>query len=219
MSTIKRTFVFVVPLVTCIGAMVAWTNASQADAPPEEETFPLGTHDLLPHPGPDRHVAYGRVDPDELIEQPIAYSHMLHAGTLEIQCEYCHSMARRSIHAGVPPTETCMNCHEMVDKTGRPELEKLAGYWEREENIPWVKVHDLPDFVHFSHKRHVRGGVDCTECHGDVQGSMTVAQRVSPLNMGWCLDCHKNNTLVDDNYGAQAELRRAELKDCYTCHK
>lgn len=219
MSTIKRTLMFVVPVVASISVMAALHNTVRADAPAEEEAFPQGTHDLFPMPGPDRHVAYGRVDPDELIEQPIDYSHMLHAGTLEIQCEYCHSMARRSIHAGVPPTETCMNCHAMIDATDRPELEKLKGYWQRGEAIPWVKVHDLPDFVYFSHKRHVRAGVTCQECHGEVQTDMTVAQRVNSLNMGWCLDCHKNHPSVNENYGAQAELRRAEMKDCYTCHK
>ncbi len=219
MSTLKRTLAFATPLALVLGALATWNATSLADAPGSDETFKIVSHDLLPHPGPDRHVAYGRVDPDELLEQPIAYSHKLHAGDLQIDCQYCHSMARRSIHAGVPPTQTCMNCHAMIDTTDRPELVKLKEYWDKGEPIPWMKVHDLPDFVYFSHKRHIRGGLDCTECHGDVAGTMTQAQRVKPLNMGWCLDCHKNHKAVDDNYGAQAELRRAELKDCYTCHK
>ena len=218
MSKIKRTLLLTVPVLASFGAMALWTNLGHADAPADEEAFPLETHDLLPHPS-GRHVAYGRVDENELIEQPIAYSHIMHAGTLQIDCEYCHFNARRSIHAGVPSTETCMNCHKMVDSTGRPELEKLKGYWERQEEIPWVKVHDLPDYVYFSHKRHVKAGVTCQECHGQVQDTMTVAQRVSPLNMGWCLECHKTHPSVNENYGAQAELRRAEMKDCYTCHK
>ncbi|MCK6508014.1 cytochrome c family protein [Myxococcota bacterium] len=219
MSTFKRTILLAVPAVATFGAMAAWTNLGHADAPADTgEAFPLATHDLLPHPS-GRHVAFGRVDENEVLEQPIAYSHMLHAGTLQIDCEYCHSNARRSIHAGVPSTETCMNCHKMIDTTGRPELDKLKGYWERQEEIPWMKVHDLPDFVYFSHKRHVRAGVACQECHGQVQDVMTVAQRVAPLNMGWCLECHKTHPSVNENYGAQAELRRAEMKDCYTCHK
>lgn len=219
MSTIKRTILLAVPAVAAFSAMALWTNLGHADAPADTgEAFPLATHDLLPHPS-GRHVAYGRVDESEVLEQPIAYSHMLHAGTLQIQCEYCHSNARRSIHAGVPSTETCMNCHKMIDTTDRPELEKLKGYWERQEEIPWMKVHDLPDYVYFSHKRHVRAGVACQECHGQVQDVMTVAQRVAPLNMGWCLECHKTHPSVNENYGAQAELRRAEMKDCYTCHK
>jgi len=218
MSKIKRILVFSAPLVATAAAIVLWQGPVRADAPDTEEAFPTATHDLLPHPT-DRHVAYGRVEPDFVQAQPIAYSHMMHAGTLQIQCEYCHSMARRSIHAGVPPTQTCMNCHAMIDTTGRPELEKLKGYWERKEEIPWVKVNDLPDFVYFAHKRHVQAGVACQECHGQVQDVMTVDQRVKPLNMGWCLDCHKTHPSVDEHYGAQAELRRAELKDCYTCHK
>lgn len=218
MSHLKRTLMLAAPVLVSLGAMAFWNNQVQADSPVEDEAFPLATHDLLPHPS-GRHVAYGRVDPNEIIEQPIAYSHMLHAGTLNIQCEYCHSMARKSVHAGVPPTETCMGCHKVVDSTDRPELEKLKGYWEREEEIPWVKVHDLPDWVYFSHKRHVTAGVQCEECHGQVKETMTVGQRVSPLNMGWCLECHKTHPSVDENYGAQAELRRAEMKDCYTCHK
>lgn len=219
MSKIKRTLVLSAPVLASFAAMAVWTDQGHADAPVDTaEAFPMDAHDLLPHPA-GRHVAYGRVDADELLEQPIAYSHMLHAGTLQIDCEYCHANARRSIHAGVPSTETCMNCHKMVDSTDRPELVKLNGYWERQEEIPWMKVHDLPDYVYFSHKRHVKAGVQCEECHGDVKGTMTVAQRVESLNMGWCLECHKTHPTVNENYGAQAELRRAEMKDCYTCHK
>jgi hypothetical protein len=112
-----------------------------------------------------------------------------------------------------------MNCHKVIPSDDRPELEKLKEYYASGEPIPWQKVHDLPDFVHFSHKRHVRGGVRCQECHGEVQDEMTVAYRVNTLQMGWCLDCHKDHPTVDENYGASAELRRAELKDCLTCHK
>ena len=144
---------------------------------------------------------------------------MLHAGELKIECEYCHSSARRSIHAGVPETGTCMNCHQAISTEGRPELVKLVDYYESGKPIPWQKVHDLPDFVHFSHKRHVKGGVACQECHGEVQNEMTVAYRVNTLEMGWCLNCHRDHPKVDENYGAQAALRRAELKDCLTCHK
>jgi hypothetical protein len=203
-----------------------------AEDPSLDEVFPKGIHYLLPPPvpslggllsDPDREyseerVAYGAVS-TEVLEQPIAYSHMLHAGTLQIDCQYCHFNARRSAHAGVPPTETCMNCHKMVDSTDRPELEKLKKFYESGQPIPWNKVHDLPDFVYFSHKRHVRGGLECQECHGQVQDEMTVAYRVSELTMGWCLDCHENHPNVDENYGADAEMRRAELKDCWTCHK
>ena len=185
--------------------------------PNKDELFPLRPYDLIP----DRkgQVAYGEVERATVLDQPIAYSHKLHAGKLQIQCEYCHTGARRSIHAGIPETGTCMNCHKVIDSTDRPELEKLKAFYDSGEPIPWNKVHDLPDFVYFSHKRHVRGGVRCQECHGEVQDEMTVAYRVNTLQMGWCLDCHSEHPKVDENYGANAELRRAELKDCYTCHK
>jgi hypothetical protein len=185
--------------------------------PTKDELFPLKPYGLIPKL--EGQVAYGAVERAGVLEQPIAYSHKLHAGKLEIACEYCHTGARRSIHAGVPETGTCMNCHKVIPSDDRPELEKLKEYYASGEPIPWQKVHDLPDFVHFSHKRHVRGGVSCQECHGEVQDEMTVAYRVNTLQMGWCLDCHKDHPTVDENYGASAELRRAELKDCLTCHK
>jgi len=210
-------------------AIITAHNKVQANESPDEEAFPRELHYLVPPPVPflsdphrsvdTEHVAYGAVDPNEELQQPIAYSHMLHAGELQISCEYCHSGARRSIHAGVPATSVCMNCHELIPSTGRPELEKLKAYVDNDEVIPWIKVHDLPDFVHFSHKRHVQGGVACQECHGEVQEDMTVARRVGELTMGWCLDCHENHPSVNENYGASAELRRAEMKDCWTCHK
>jgi hypothetical protein len=185
--------------------------------PSQDELFPLQPYALIPDL--DGQVAYGSVENAEVLEQPIAYSHKLHAGELQIACEYCHSGARRSIHAGVPETGTCMNCHKVIPSKDRPELEKLKEFYDSGKPIPWQKVHDLPDFVYFSHKRHVRGGVECQECHGEVQDEMTVAYRVNTLEMGWCLDCHRDHPKVDENYGASAELRRAELKDCLTCHK
>jgi hypothetical protein len=121
-----------------------------------------------------------------------------------------------------------MNCHAetKVDSTDRPELEKLKNYFKEGTEIPWVKVHDLPDFVHFSHKRHVKAGVLCQECHGEVQDDMTVGRRVSELTMGWCLDCHETHPSIPDNYCNDdeptcdaAELRRTEIKDCWNCHK
>lgn len=81
-------------------------------------------------------------------EQPIHFSHKIHAGENEIHCQYCHLYARRSIVAGVPSVQTCMNCHKLIRKE-KPEIQKLLEYWEKKEPIPWVKVYDLPDFVHF----------------------------------------------------------------------
>lgn len=124
-------------------------------------------------------------------DQPINFSHKLHAGDKQIPCQYCHSAARRSIVAGIPPVNTCMGCHQFV-KTDSPEIKKIAAKWEANEPIEWTKVHDLPDFVRFTHKRHIAAGLDCKECHGDV-ASMTTAKQVAPLQMGWCIDCHVNN--------------------------
>jgi len=174
-------------------------------------------------------------------EQPIEFPHFRHVTELGMQCEYCHTTARRSIHGGVPETQTCVNCHQMIASVkDKPEIQKVLDYYERGEPIPWKKVHDLPDFVHFSHQRHVQGGVNCTECHGQVglQGQVKtwsavdehgvayektgipqVMVRETTLQMGWCLDCHASHPSIDTNYGEKADLRRAELKDCWTCHK
>ncbi len=226
-SRSKRLLLLAVPVA--VAASVALISQSgHAEDPAADEDFPKGLKYLLPPPvpllsNPDRdydneHVAFGAIEL-EVHEQPIQYSHMLHAGELEIDCQYCHTGARRSIHAGVPTTQTCMNCHKVVNSSGRPELEKLKEFYDSGKPIPWIKVYDLPDFVYFSHKRHVLGGLACQECHGEVQDDMTVVYRVSELTMGWCLECHEDHPAVDENYGAEAENRRAELKDCWTCHK
>ena len=93
-------------------------------------------------------------------EQPIAFSHKVHAGENQIPCMYCHTQARRSISAGVPSVSKCVGCHNEV-ATDRPQIRSLLNYYENEEPIPWIKVHDLPDFVHFTHKRHVQAGIEC----------------------------------------------------------
>jgi len=197
-------------------------NAEDAEASAEEaseETFTIGMKNLLPPELFDRNLVVTVGQPlDEAIEQPIAFTHERHVKTLGMDCNYCHSNARKGVHAGVPATSVCMGCHALVDTTDRPELVKLKEYWDKGEVIPWKKVHDLPDYVYFSHKRHVVAGLDCQECHGEVQ-NMTVNERVAPLNMGWCLDCHAQHESITENYGTKAELRRAELKDCWTCHK
>lgn len=211
-----------IALIPAAAALLLAANAcDKAEAEPNEaELFPQEYHDLLPIT--EGQVATGMTS-TEALEQPIAFSHQIHAGNLKMECEYCHSVARKSIHAGVPPTQTCMNCHTYVKRRvgqeeDSPEIAKIVEYWEKGEPIPWQKVHDLPDYVHFEHKRHVKAGLECQECHGQVQ-TMTVAVRESNLQMGWCLDCHATHPSIDENYGESADLRRAELKDCWTCHK
>jgi len=137
-------------------------------------------------------------------EQPIAFSHRIHAGDNQIPCLYCHVQARRSISAGVPSVSKCMGCHTDV-ATDRPQIRILADYWETKQPIPWIKVHDLPDFVHFTHKRHVAAGIECQTCHGAVE-TMDVVSREAPLKMGQCLTCHRDNEV---EHGT----------DCWTCHK
>jgi menaquinone reductase, multiheme cytochrome c subunit len=122
--------------------------------------------------------------------QPVAYSHKLHAGNLGIDCRYCHSTVEFSAHAPIPSSETCMNCHTRV-KAQSPLLQVVRESYANGKPIPWVKVHRLPDFVYFSHEAHLSAGVSCVSCHGRVDQMQEIRQ-VSPLNMAWCLDCHRN---------------------------
>ncbi|NNF06297.1 MAG: cytochrome c3 family protein [Candidatus Eisenbacteria bacterium] len=122
-------------------------------------------------------------------EQPIPYSHKLHAGELGIDCRYCHTGAEQGPHAGVPPTETCMNCHTQV-LADSPHIMKLAESYETGKPIEWVQIHRVPDFVYFDHSVHVNQGVGCVDCHGRIDHMEVVAQE-EPLSMGWCLDCHR----------------------------
>lgn len=137
-------------------------------------------------------------------EQPIDFSHRIHAGDFEIPCEYCHSQARRSPVAGVPSVNRCVGCHNVV-ATDRPQIREVLNYFENREPIPWIKVHDLPDFVYFPHKRHVQAGVECQTCHGPVE-TMERVTRMAPTKMGLCLDCHREQAV---EHGT----------DCWTCHK
>ena len=133
--------------------------------------------------------------------QPIAFSHARHVRQAGIDCQFCHAYARRGPVAGIPSVERCVGCHRSI-LTERPEIMKLLDYWQEETPIPWIRIHDLPDYVRFSHKAHVRSGVDCAACHGDV-AHMDVAVQVESLSMGWCLDCH---------------TARGASRDCLVCH-
>ena len=133
--------------------------------------------------------------------QPIDFSHHHHVTEIGLDCQMCHVYARRSQVAGIPSVQRCAGCHGQV-LTDAPEIRRLIEFWENKEPIPWVRVHDLPDYVRFSHKRHVRAGVNCAECHGDV-GQMENAVQVESLTMGWCLNCHQE---------------REASRDCLICH-
>lgn len=131
-------------------------------------------------------------------EQPIAYSHKLHAGLLGMDCRYCHRLVEDGPNATVPDADTCMGCHSKI-KQGSQKLELLrenynngdAGFAADNQPIPWIKVHMLPDFAYFSHAVHVRAGVGCVSCHGRVD-QMEIVRQVEPMSMGWCLDCHRD---------------------------
>ena len=139
-------------------------------------------------------------------EQPIAYSHRTHVEA-GVQCLYCHTSALRSEIAGIPSVQKCMGCHVVI-ATDRDAIRTLAGYWERGEPIPWVRVSRQPEFVYFNHQAHLNAGENCETCHGDV-GRMTVTRPVVKMDMGWCLDCHMK----------QPENKVTHLADCLTCHK
>lgn len=159
-------------------------------------------------------------------EQPIPYSHKLHAGTLKIDCKYCHSDVEKSRHAGVPPLGVCMNCHSVV-KTESPYVQKMKKHFDEGKPIEWVRIHELPDFTYFPHKRHVAKGLACQTCHGPIQEMERVYQ-FAPLTMGWCMDCHRGVTTPKN----VATRIRSEAKDprdalppghvaavnCTTCH-
>jgi len=122
--------------------------------------------------------------------QPVPYSHKLHAGDIGMDCYYCHFTANKSGHAAVPPTEVCMNCHTRV-KPNSPRLEKVRDSYATGKPVEWVRVHRVPDFVFFNHQAHVTAGVSCISCHGRVDQMVEVRQ-VEPLNMKFCLDCHRD---------------------------
>ena len=122
--------------------------------------------------------------------QPVPYSHALHAGQLGIDCRYCHSNVEKSGVANLPTAQTCMNCHNQVKKDS-PLLAVVRHSFETGEPVPWVKIHQTPDYVYFNHAVHVNRGVSCWECHGQIN-EMEVVAHAKPLSMGFCLDCHRN---------------------------
>lgn len=155
--------------------------------------------------------------------QPVAYSHAKHAGQLGIPCLYCHYGAQRSDVAGVPAVSVCMNCHNAVKRVAgaaqdSPEIARLAAYWETRTSsapvsIPWIRIHQLPDFVHFSHRAHVADNLQCQECHGPVQ-TMERMRQASSLSMGWCVSCHRT-----EGGKAPTHWKRAGGPlDCAACH-
>jgi hypothetical protein len=186
---------------------------------------------------PDNQQGYAPV-------QPIAYSHRLHAGELGIDCQFCHTAAAHSRHAGIPSTDICMKCHKYVtssfgvlqqemqqadEEQRKPEtvisdeLRKLydtLGLDDPQQSfsdasaqsIPWIRVHNLPDYVYFDHRAHEAAGVTCQKCHGPVE-SMERVRQFETLSMGWCVNCHREATAA----GINGKRVHASI-DCAVCH-
>ena len=181
-------------------------------------------------------------------EQPIAFSHKLHAGENGVDCNYCHSGARHSKSAGVPSANVCMNCHTYINEgkseEGTQEISKIyaaigfdpetRSYIEGYEQQPieWIRIHNLPDLAYFNHSQHVNvAGVECQECHGPIQ-EMEVVEQYSPLTMGWCIDCHRetkvdttnnyyhdlNDNWIEKYHGEDITAEKIGGLECGKCH-
>lgn len=142
-------------------------------------------------------IMLGRT-PDYSPDQPIKFSHFVHAGQNKTDCIYCHSYAQISKTAGIPPVNVCMNCHLLVrsgTRSGETEIAKIINALDNSTPIEWVKVHNLPDYVFFSHSQHVgQGKIECKVCHGDTE-KMNIIVQVSDLSMGWCVACHRTRNI------------------------
>jgi cytochrome c2 len=161
-------------------------------------------------------------------DQPIKFSHALHAGTNKIDCQYCHQTAYKGKNSNIPSLNTCMNCHKQVStgpKYGTTEIAKIyaAVGWDpttktysgTPKPVEWVRIHNLPDHVYFNHSQHVNAGkVKCQTCHGNVENMEQVYQ-YSPLSMGWCINCHRQTEVqfASNNYYSTYEKIHQDLKN------
>ena len=159
--------------------------------------------------------------------QPILFNHVIHAGSFQIPCQYCHADARRSEYAGLPSVERCLGCHKIIGAQDNPEIAKIHEHAKRGQAIPWVRIYKLPEFTYFSHKPHVRIGLECQTCHGPIERMRVVGADTGPklsddlirllgfrpsprpLSMGWCIECHREQNATR---GSKAPL------ECVTCH-
>lgn len=161
-------------------------------------------------------------------EQPIKFSHALHAGTHKIDCQYCHSTANNGKHSNIPSLNTCMNCHQNVSKGPKYGTEEIAkiyaavgwdayskSYSKEPKPVEWVRIHNLPDHVYFNHAQHVNAGkVACQTCHGPIE-TMEEVYQYSPLSMGWCINCHRNTEVqfASNNFYSTFEKLHNDLKE------
>ena len=173
-------------------------------------------------------------------EQPVPFSHALHAGQLGIDCRYCHTTVETAALAAVPPTSVCMNCHRTISSDTKQLREKIRPVIESDESgkpIRWVRVHDLPDYVYFDHSAHVGRGVSCVSCHDRID-TMARVYQAKTLSMGWCLECHRDPAphvrplahVTDLDWIADEDPRQlgqrlieengiAPSTNCSTCHR
>ena len=166
--------------------------------------------------------------------QPIAFSHALHAGQYEIECQYCHTGVTLGKSANIPSPNICMNCHMSIKNVGgasgvSPEIAKIYAaidfdpetgeYGENTKPIEWVRIHNLPDLAYFNHSQHVKvGGLDCQTCHGEIQ-EMDVVYQYATLTMGWCINCHREtevNSKGNAYYDKLVELHKEKSKEPMT---
>ncbi len=148
-------------------------------------------------------------------DQPISFSHKIHAGELKMECQFCHSTVERSAHASIPDTATCIKCHQEVASDSQ-DIQYLRSSYEQGIPIRWNKVHDLPDHARFSHKPHIAKGLDCTVCHGSIEKMEKVSVQ-SAFNMGWCINCHRQYVAESQSKPAGNNVS-VHLTECSTCH-
>lgn len=163
--------------------------------------------------------------------QPIAFSHKIHAGQYEIDCNYCHTGVRKSKSANIPSPNICMNCHASI-KPESKEIQKIYAAVDNKTPIEWVRVHNLPDLAYFNHSQHVKvGEIECQTCHGPIE-EMDVVSQFAPLTMGWCINCHREtdvNTKGNEYYDKLVKLHGETSKnpmkvedigglECSKCH-
>ncbi len=189
-------------------------------------------------------IVFVKTGINQPVEQPINFLHQTHVALNELTCEFCHIYARRSKVSGVPPVQVCAGCHLHIPGTVPPQTNEIRKiielHWKKGKPIAWKKIHDLPDFINFSHDVHISAGFDCSSCHGDPMKTKTpepyMLDGEIPQSMGWCLTCHDKPHPTENGkilvsvratrgapeFEEQTAVSDGFLKgsrDCVTCHK
>ena len=159
-------------------------------------------------------------------DQPIWFSHKIHAGQYKIDCQYCHSGASKGKSAWIPAVSVCMNCHKAIGEgtlTGTSEISKIQEAYNNNMPVEWVRIHNLPDYAYFNHQQHVvAGGIECQKCHGPIE-EMDKVYQYNVLSMGWCINCHRETEVNKELY---KKLGREDVHvvadqgglECARCH-